>query len=154
MPSDIVSREVRRRMMQSVRCERTPIEMTVSSLLNKMGARHGRNVTSLPGSPDIANKSRRWAVFVHGCFWHGHANCKKTKGGPRGRIPIANRAFWSEKIAANRRRDARKARSLREQGYRVLTVWECETKNVPGLNRKLTRFADGLWSRGGHASRR
>ena len=127
-------------MMQAVGSERTPIELTVSRALSRLGVKHRRNVDDLPGTPDLSNKTRRWAIFVHGCFWHGHRNCTKTKGGSGGRIPASNRAFWAAKIADNRRRDARKARELRKRRFRVLTVWECQTRDSSLLDRILSRF--------------
>jgi len=86
----------------------------------------------LPGSPDIANRARKWAVFVHGCFWHRHVGCKRTT------TPTRNRSFWIEKFRANIARDARVQAVLRSEGYRVIVVWECETEDVIHL-RKLHR---------------
>jgi len=137
---DIVTPAVRRRIMQSVPRRGTRLELVVREVVAAYRVRYRLNATDLPGSPDIANKSRRWAIFVHGCFWHGHANCKKTKGGARGRIPASNRAFWAVKIADNRRRDARKARELRRRGFRVLTIWECQVCDARRLDRILSRF--------------
>jgi len=78
------------------------------------------NVRSLPGSPDFANKGKRWAIFVHGCFWHRHSGCHKAT------IPKANRQFWLTKFTDNRARDARAIRALRADKFRVIVVWECE----------------------------
>ena len=131
---------IRRRMMQSVRQRGTDIEISVRRAVGRLGHRSRANVSHLPGSPDLSNHGKKWAIFVHGCFWHGHRNCSKTKGGKTGRIPVANKTFWEEKISTNRTRDARKAQELRRIGYRVLTVWECDVKNAVRLQRKLTAF--------------
>lgn len=89
------------------------------------------NVKSLPGSPDIVVYGLRLAVMVHGCFWHGH-NCRRGA-----RVPRANREYWTAKIARNRRRDLQIRRALREAGWAVATIWECEAKNPRILARKL-----------------
>ena len=144
MTTDIVSPGKRRQMMQAVRRDGTDIEVTVRRAIARMGHRCRANAATLPGRPDLSNQRRKWAIFVHGCFWHGHRNCPKTKGGATGRIPVANKTFWEEKISNNRTRDARKAQELRRIGYRVLTVWECDVQNATGLERKLTAFFTGF----------
>lgn len=107
-------------LMRRVRQKKTSAEESVASALRLAGIKYRRNVTTLPGSPDFANKSRRWAIFVNGCFWHHHTNCKRAT------VPKANHDFWREKFASNRRRDAKKIRLLRRAGYRVLLTWECQ----------------------------
>jgi DNA mismatch endonuclease (patch repair protein) len=139
-PRDIVSPSVRSHIMRSVARRDTEPERLVRSALRSLGKHCGYNVRSLPGSPDLANRRKRWAIFVHGCFWHGHRNCKKTKGGRNGRIPASNRSFWEPKLAQNRERDARKVRDLRKIGFRVLTVWECQARDPRRLERLLIRF--------------
>jgi DNA mismatch endonuclease (patch repair protein) len=126
--------------MQSVRQKGTRLEFAVREAATGHGVRYRLNNKDLPGSPDLSNKTRRWAIFVHGCFWHGHSNCSKTKGGAGGRIPASNRSFWAAKIRSNRERDARKARELRRRGFRVLTIWECQTLDPSRLDRILSRF--------------
>lgn len=125
--------------MRAVRRQGTKPELAVRCLLREIGVRYRVSNDSLPGSPDLANRARGWAIFVHGCFWHGHPNCAKTKGGRRGRIPRQNRPFWAAKIMANRKRDAQKARELTEMGFRVLVVWECELRSLRKLRRRLDR---------------
>src|SRR5262245_59277856 len=137
---DLESIATRSRIMRAVRQRGTDVELRVRRAVNALRIRWGANAASLPGSPDLANVRRRWAIFVHGCFWHGHRNCQKTKGGANGRIPASNRGFWSAKLSANRERDARKARELRCLGFRVLTIWECESRDSVRLERKLRRF--------------
>ena len=108
------------RRMAGIRQKGTKIEETVAAVLREHGVGYRKNVKSLSGSPDFANKSRRWAVFVNGCFWHHHTDCRRAT------IPKTNREFWSAKFATNRSRDARAACALRRRGYRVVLVWECE----------------------------
>lgn len=106
-------------LMGRVRQKDTRPEQAVAAALRSLGAAYRKNVRGLPGSPDFANKSRKWAVFVHGCFWHRHTGC------PRATTPKANRDFWLEKFTANRLRDARAIRALRRMGFKVAIVWEC-----------------------------
>lgn len=99
-----------------------------------MGAKYRLNVSDLPGSPDIANKSRRKAVFVHGCFWHLHEEC------PRARLPKANREWWRQKLLKNRGRDRRKTAALKAEGFDVITIWECELQEPAAVQESLRRF--------------
>lgn len=107
-------------LMKRVRQKRTRAEDLVAAMLRGEGLAYRRNVRSLPGSPDFANKTRKWAVFVNGCFWHHHTACRRAT------IPTHNRDFWVAKFAANRKRDAAKICALRRLGYRVRLIWECE----------------------------
>jgi DNA mismatch endonuclease (patch repair protein) len=116
-----------------IRQHGTSAELTVRKLLHALDRRFRVHNRDLPGSPDIANRSRKWAVFVHGCFWHRHADCKRAT------TPSRNREFWLQKFDANVARDVRVQAALREQGYRVLVVWECETEDVSRL--KMLRRA-------------
>jgi DNA mismatch endonuclease (patch repair protein) len=109
----------------------TQPEIEVGRILRAFGLRARRNVRSLPGKPDFASKKLRFAVFVHGCFWHGHAGCAKAT------TPRSNTWWWKMKIAENRMRDRRKHRELVQLGYRVLTVWECELKNLDKVKAKI-----------------
>ena len=121
-------------LMKRVRQRGTAPELKVRRLFTRLGARYRLNVPGLPGRPDIANRARRKAVFVHGCFWHHHSQCG------RGRIPADNRAFWSEKLNKNVERDRRKISALHELGFDVLVVWECELKNESLLLERLKSF--------------
>lgn len=100
----------------------------------------------LPGTPDLVNRRRGWAVFVHGCYWHGHLGCKRAT------VPKRNAEFWTEKIAANRRRDEAKIAALRALGFEVFVVWECEIDRVTkhGLDEAtphLLNFLDRIGAR-------
>lgn len=116
--------------MAGVRQKDTSAEHQVRSLLARLGHSFRKSNRDLPGSPDAANRSRLWAVFVHGCFWHRHAGC------PRTTTPKRNRAFWETKFDQNRRRDARALAALRRLGYRTVVVWECEIVKRPGVVEK------------------
>ncbi|MBK7831962.1 MAG: DNA mismatch endonuclease Vsr [Gemmatimonadetes bacterium] len=110
-------------------------EVVVRRLLHALGLRFRVRNRDLPGSPDIANRTRRWAVFVHGCFWHAHTGC------PKATTPKRNREFWEAKLAANRARDQRAVAQLRDAGWRVETVWECELSSADRSGRVATRLA-------------
>lgn len=134
----LVTDPARRALMQRVRQKGTPAERTVASVCRDLGLGYRLNVKGLPGSPDIANKSQRWAIFVHGCFWHRHEGC------PRATTPKRNARFWQDKFSANRKRDARKIETLRSVGFRVAVVWECETLDRGLLRRRLQRWPNRL----------
>lgn len=126
----------RRALMQRVRQKGTPAEKTVARLCTDLGLRYRFNVKSLPGSPDLANKSKRWSIFVNGCFWHHHKGCAL------GSMPKQNAAFWQGKFAANRKRDAVKIRQLRAAGYRVVIVWQCQAKDGEALRSRLSNLSE------------
>lgn len=120
--------------MRRVRGRDTKPEMIVRRALTRLGARYRLHRKDLPGSPDVAMPGRRLAVFVHGCFWHGH-DC------PRGaRTPKQNRDYWLAKVARNRARDAKTCAELEALGWRVETVWECELKDAAALEARLSKI--------------
>jgi DNA mismatch endonuclease (patch repair protein) len=116
---DVVSPEVRSRMMSGIRGKNTKPEMQLRKALHRRGFRYRLHAAKLPGRPDIVFPGRRAAVQVQGCFWHGHEGC------PFFKLPGTRREFWEHKISANRSRDRRNLQLLREQGWRVAVVWEC-----------------------------
>lgn len=133
--ADRVDAEKRSRMMAAVHSKDTGPELVVRRLAHRLGYRFRLHRKDLPGTPDVVFPSRKSVMFVHGCFWHGH-KC------PRGKAPSSNVAFWRRKIEKNRRRDARCEKQLRTDGWKVLTLWECETKNEGKLGKKLSRFLE------------
>jgi len=126
--------------MKAVRQEGTEPELRVRRLLSHAGLRYRICPADLPGRPDLANKGQRWVLFVHGCFWHAHPNCRLAT------VPKTNRAFWVAKLTANRARDASKAQALRKLGYNVVTVWQCELDD-PRLPLSLPRRLQPSWKR-------
>lgn len=123
-------------LMGRVRQSGTAQEQSVGRILREAGFAYRRNVGALPGSPDFANRKRKWAVFVNGCFWHGHRNCALAT------VPKANRTFWQEKFVANRRRDARAIRELRRRGFKVVVVWGCRVDGDGNLARRLSNVLE------------
>lgn len=116
-----------------VRQRGTSAELAVKAMLRQLGIRCGHTKNRLPGSPDFVNLSGGWCIFVHGCYWHAHQGCKRAT------VPKRNHAFWVQKFAENRRRDARVLRALRAQGLRVLVLWECEYLDRPSAALKRLR---------------
>lgn len=125
---------LRSALMKRVRQKRTAAEERVLVLLREIGARYRINVRGLPGTPDVANRRRRKAIFVNGCFWHAHRNCARAT------VPTANRSFWSKKLQANVERDRRKVAALKRAGFEVLVIWECQLADPVKLRTKLVSF--------------
>lgn len=131
---DRLTPEARSRLMAAVGGKDTAPELAVRRMLHAMGLRFRLHRRDLPGSPDIVLPRHGKAIFVHGCFWHGHEGCRF------GRPSKSRVEYWGPKIAANRARDARKAAALRRAGWSVGTVWECETRQTNKLAARLRRF--------------
>ena len=129
--TDVFSPEKRSVVMRAVPSRDSRAELKVRRLLTALGARYRLHRKDLPGSPDIVFPSRRLAIFVHGCFWHGH-DCARGA-----RQPKANRDYWTAKIARNRARDAAVVARLEATGWRPETVWECELKKAQALSERL-----------------
>src|SRR6185503_8103371 len=123
----------RQRMQGQARTDTQP-ELVVRGIVRETGNAYRTHVRDLPGRPDLANKKRRWALFVHGCYWHRHEGC------PRATLPKHNRGWWISKFEANVSRDARKEQMIRNAGFRVLVVWECETLDERALSRHLEEW--------------
>ena len=139
--------EVRRRTMQAVKSENTGPELAVQRLVHSMGYRFRLHRKDLPGKPDLAFPSLRKAIFVHGCFWHGH-DCARGA-----RVPVQNRAYWTKKIAGNKARDKDVQAALTAVGWHVLTLRECEIrqKQPEELAARIQYFLDGCGEdRAGH----
>lgn len=132
--SDLDTTPERSALMKRVRREGTAPELAVRELLYSTGGRYRLNVDDLPGSPDIANKSRSKAIFVHGCFWHFHRGCHRAS------VPDRNSGYWRQKLERNRQRDHRKQELLAVRGFDVLVVWECELEDLPSLRDRLQSF--------------
>lgn len=117
-----------------VRQHDTKPELAVRRLVTRLGRRYRVSNRDLPGSPDLANRRRRWAIFVHGCFWHDHRGCAlATK-------PKRNAEFWAAKLAKNRERDQLAVDDLTRHGFRVLVIWECWTREPPVVEAQLSGF--------------
>lgn len=127
--------ELRSRTMRAVRSRDTSPELAVRRLLRGLGLTGYRlHRKELPGKPDVVFVGRKKAIFVHGCFWHGH-NCQRGR-----RVPLTNVDYWLLKIERNRQRDAKHLAELTQLGWSVLTVWECDLRDPTALAGKLSAF--------------
>ena len=133
--ADNRSPQSRSALMSRIRGSNTAPELLVRRLLHKLGYRFRLHRHDLPGTPDIVLPSKRKVIFVNGCFWHAHG-CRI------GRPPKSRPEFWLPKLERNRKKDARDKRRLRSLGWKVLTVWQCQTRTPDQVNRILFRFWD------------
>jgi DNA mismatch endonuclease (patch repair protein) len=129
--SDVFTPEKRSAVMRRVKGKDTSPELKVRRLLRRLGVGYRLHRADLPGRPDIAMPGRKLALFVHGCFWHGH-DCARGA-----RTPKANRPYWEAKIARNRARDLEHRAALEAMGWRTVTLWECELKDEGQLEERL-----------------
>jgi DNA mismatch endonuclease (patch repair protein) len=143
--TDWLTREQRSRNMSSIRSTgNTTTERVFLSILRQAGISGWRRHHNLPGKPDFVFRSRRLAIFLDGCFWHGCPRCY--------RLPQDHRSYWKKKMIGNRRRDRRRSRELRSLGWRVLRIWEHTLKSPRGRSQTLTRVTIALRRRGKAAS--
>lgn len=118
-------------IMRAVKRAHTAPEIVVRQALHALGLRFRLHRRDLPGSPDIVLPKFRTVVFVHGCFWHRHPDCRYAT------TPKSRQEYWLPKFEANVERDARKEAQLRDLGWRVVVMWECETKSLEALQARL-----------------
>lgn len=138
--TDIVSTDKRSQMMSGIRGKDTQPEIRVRKALFAAGYRFRLHRSDLPGRPDVVLPARRIAVFVHGCFWHGHKGCRLAK------IPATRSGFWREKFEGNRKRDAAAQAALVSSGWRVLVVWECLIRSIKSQDELKAVLADWIES--------
>ena len=122
--TDIFSPEQRSHIMQQIKGKNTKPEMIVRKYLFSKGFRYRVNVRHLPGKPDIALRKYHTAIFIHGCFWHGHEDCKLASH------PQTNKEFWEAKIARNKSRDIETREKLKAMGWNTIVVWECQLRKA------------------------
>lgn len=138
---DVHDKETRSYNMSRIKGKNTKPEELVRKFLFSQGFRYRKNDARLPGTPDIVLPKYKTVIFVNGCFWHGHSNCKYFV------VPKTNTEFWLNKIETNRQRDARKIFELQSLGWRVIVLWECQLKKnvvdetLHGLANELTEYS-------------
>lgn len=137
--ADVVSKETRSRIMAGIRGTDTAPEMALRKEMHARGFRFRLHARRLPGKPDLVFPKHRAVVFVHGCFWHRHAECRLTT------TPATNAEFWSAKFAGNVARDERNLAKLHEAGWRTAIIWECEVRG--GAQRTAAQLAKWLRSK-------
>ena len=131
---DTVSPEERSRIMSHVKGRDTTPEKRVRSLLHSMGYRFRLQRADLPGKPDIVLPKFKTVIFVNGCFWHRHPGCKRAT------LPKSNAEFWRQTLEKNVARDRRNIQTLKDLGWYVLIIWECELKDTRTLQARLSDF--------------
>ncbi len=134
---DIWDKGKRSAIMASVKQRDTKQEVLVRKCLFSRGFRFRKNDKRLPGSPDIVLPKYKVAIFIHGCFWHGH-DCRA------GHLPSSNNEFWEVKIERNRERDRQKEEQLRALGWNVIVVWQCELKNIDSTKARLKKLEEEI----------
>jgi len=122
---DIWSKEKRSEVMSKITSKNTMPEQSVRKILSSLGYRYRLNVKKLPGKPDIVLRKYKTIIFVHGCFWHLHSKCRD------GTIPKTRKDYWSKKLLDNKKRDAKNIQILKDEGWKVIQLWECEIEQEP-----------------------
>jgi DNA mismatch endonuclease, patch repair protein len=135
---DKISPERRSTNMRNIRSKNTVPEMVLRRLIYKLGYRYRLHSRHLAGRPDIVFSGRRKIIFVHGCFWHQHPGCRE------GRLPASRLEYWEPKLQRNKARDASNQARLEADGWKVLVVWECQTKETGRLIEMLKHFLEDL----------
>lgn len=135
--ADVHTQEQRRFNMQQIKGKNTKPELLVRKYLHAKGYRYKLHDKTLPGKPDIVLPKYKTVIFIHGCFWHGHANCKYFT------IPKTRTEWWTEKINKNSTNDVKAVKLLKKDGWKIITIWECKLKpakiekTLPALIKKL-----------------
>ena len=123
--------EQRSRNMSAIKSKNTKPEIKVRKILHSMGYRFRLHSKDLPGSPDIVLPKYKTVIFVHGCFWHRHENCKYAS------TPKTRKEFWNKKFTENKKRDSEIQEKIKILDWRSVVIWECETKNMENLRDKI-----------------
>ncbi|HJV77259.1 MAG TPA: DNA mismatch endonuclease Vsr [Paludibacter sp.] len=131
---DIFSKTKRSELMSKIKGKETKPEILVRKYLFAKGFRYRKNVKKLAGTPDIVLAKYKTVIFIHGCFWHSHQDCKD------GHLPSSNEAYWKEKLDKNVERDHKNISILSAAGWRVIVIWECELKTILLRNSRLEKL--------------
>ena len=136
MNSEVIHKvsEQRSRNMSSIKSKNTKPEIKVRKVLHSMGYRFRLHRKDLPGSPDIVLPKYKTVIFVHGCFWHRHENCKYASN------PKTRKEFWENKFKTNVKRDKEIQEKIKNIGWKSVVIWECEVRNIESIEEKIKRF--------------
>lgn len=129
--ADIYDRNKRSQIMSNISGKETKPEILIRKSLFSKGFRYRKNVQKMPGQPDIVLSKYKTVIFIHGCFWHGHKKCKAAK------LPETRKEFWEEKIKSNIARDKRTTNELKQLGWHVITIWQCDISNKEKQTKRL-----------------
>lgn len=135
--TDHLSPELRSENMRRIRSKGTSPEMTVRRTAHALGYRFRLHRKGLPGAPDLVFSSRRKVIFVHGCFWHRHKSCSRAT------MPKTNTSYWKQKFKATVERDRRNMKKLKEIGWSPYIIWECSTRDLESLIKKIDGIIEG-----------
>lgn len=133
---DFFSPKKRSQIMSNISGKNTKPEISIRKIAHSLGYRFRLHKKELPGNPDIVFPKYKKVIFVNGCFWHGHKNCKRSK------LPSTNRIFWQKKIEGNIKRDNANYSALKKLGWSYLIIWQCtiSKNNFPKLEKKISNF--------------
>lgn len=134
--TDTLSPDERSKHMSRIKGKDTKAELKLRRLVHGMGYRYRLHVRKLPGIPDLVFTKKRAIILFHGCFWHRHENCRLA------RLPKSRLDFWEKKLEGNRLRDIAVQKELRESGWRVLVIWECQLENIDQVKRMVQCFLE------------
>lgn len=130
---DVFTKKKRSEVMSRIRAKDTKPEIAVRKLLHRMGYRFRLHDKNLPGKPDVCLAKHCTVILIHGCFWHNHSRCQD------GKIPKSNTDYWQPKIERNIQRDKKNKRALQRLGWKVITVWECELRDMERLEKRIKK---------------
>jgi DNA mismatch endonuclease, patch repair protein len=136
--ADIFTKKKRSQIMTNVHSSETKPEIIVRKFIFSRGFRFRKNVKRLPGKPDIVLSKFKTAIFIHGCFWHGHKGCKYAK------LPATRSDFWKTKIDGNIIRDKQQITALKKLGWKVIIVWQCQISSLAKLEHRLRKLVDQI----------
>jgi DNA mismatch endonuclease (patch repair protein) len=134
--ADVFSKQERSSIMRKVLGKHTKPEIIVRKYLSSQKIKYRLHSKKLPGKPDIIIPSKKIAILINGCFWHGHTGCKNSV------LPKSNRIYWEEKIGRNKLRDRRNLRALKKEDWRVIVIWECKLSNDRARINSFQRLAN------------
>lgn len=132
--TDIFSKPQRSYLMSKIKGKETKSEILVRKYIFSKGFRYRKNVRKLPGTPDIVLSKYKTVIFIHGCFWHAHQECKES------RLPRSNVEYWKDKLEKNVERDLKNIVLLESMGWQVIVIWECQLKNNTLRNNRLAQL--------------
>jgi len=131
---DNLTREQRKLCMTKIKAKNTKPEIAVRKVLSRLGERYRLHNSKLAGKPDIVIVKTKKIIFINGCFWHQHKNCKKQA------MPKANKKYWESKLKRNIEKQAQDIKLLKKQGWEVYKIWECQTNNEDKLTQKISKI--------------
>ena len=131
---DNLTREQRKLCMTKIKAKNTKPEIAVRKVLSRLGERYRLHNSKLAGKPDIVIVKTKKIIFINGCFWHQHKNCKKQA------MPKANKKYWESKLKRNIEKQAQDIKLLKKQGWEVYKIWECQTNNEDKLTQKILKM--------------